>query len=235
MLKRPVIVLFTVIGYFPVFHCNAETFFIDNSLSILRGNSYKVGDDDRTVATFEHLSIHSWGDIFLFLDRLKSDNGDYETYTEISPRITPFFFDDSFVKSIGFSTTFELGEDFTNTLWGGSIDLNLPGFQHFALNFYRRVNEDEDDSYQLTPTWSIPFKLGKAEFLYDGFADWYIDHKGSSDEINFTSQLKYNAGRLFGIENKLYVGVEYVYWLNKFGIRKHADERNLNLLAKYHF
>ncbi len=227
--------ILVAVSIFLVFPCNAETFFSDNSLSILRGNDYRVGDDDRTVATFEHLSIHSWGDIFLFVDRLKSDNGDYETYTEISPRITLVTFDNSFVKSLGLSATFELGEDFTNTLWGGAIDLNIPGFQHFALNFYRRVNEDDEDSYQLTPTWSIPFKLGKAEFLYDGFTDWYIDHKGSSDEINFTSQLKYNAGRLFGIENKLYVGVEYVYWLNKFGIRKHADERNLNLLAKYHF
>jgi len=48
-------------------------------------------------------------------------------------------------------------------------------------------------------------------------------------------------------KNKLYLGVEYVYWDNKFGIRDgsllfkgakrcwDSDERNLNVLVQYHF
>lgn len=216
------------------FSCAAETLFSDNSLSLLRGNDYEVGDKDRTVFTYEHFSAHTWGDFFMFADRLQSDNGDRETYIELSPRLTMATFDDSFFKSVSVSTTAEIGDGFTHTLWGGAVDLNIPGFQHFALNFYHRVNEDLANNWQLTPTWAVPFKLGEVEFLYDGFIDWRSAYEDGSAEFNFTSQLKFNAGPLLGMKNKFYLGIEYVYWTNKFGIEG-VDERNPNLLVKYHF
>ncbi|MFT5852739.1 MAG: hypothetical protein ACI87J_002718, partial [Colwellia sp.] len=51
---------------------------------------------------------------------------------------------------------------------------------------------------------------------------------------NFTSQLKYNLASILDLDTKLYVGVEYAYWVNKFGIDG-VDENNINLLVKYHF
>jgi len=53
-------------------------------------------------------------------------------------------------------------------------------------------------------------------------------------QMNFTSQLKFNLASMLNLDTKLYVGVEYAYWNNKFGIEG-ADERNVNLLVKYHF
>ena len=51
---------------------SAETYFYDNSLTALYGQSYKVIESDQTVVTFEHYSANSWGDIFVFADRLMS-------------------------------------------------------------------------------------------------------------------------------------------------------------------
>ena len=214
--------------------CGAKILFADNSLSVLRGHGYEAGDPKRTVFTYEHFSAHTWGDAFVFADRLQSDDGGGETYIEVSPRLHFASFESGFVRSFGLSATAEIGDGFTHLLGGGAVDVNIPGFRFLSLNFYRRVNQDQSDSWQFTPAWAVPLRLGKAEFLYDGFIDWYTKNDDRAGEFNWTSQLKFNAGRILGIEKRLYLGIEYVFWLGKFGI-KDVDEKNLNLLVKYHF
>ena len=212
----------------------AKTLFADNSLSVLRGHDYEVGDPKRTVFTYEHFSAHTWGDVFVFIDRLQSDDGDGETYMEVSPRLSLASFESGFVKSFGLSTTAEVGDGFTHLLGGGAVDVNVPGLRFLQLNFYRRINQDQADSWQFTPVWAAGVSLGKAELLYDGFIDWYTKNSDREGEFNWTSQLKINVGSLAGLKKRIYVGVEYVFWLNKFGIRD-VDEKNLNALVKYHF
>ena len=60
----------------------------------------------------------------------------------------------------------------------------------------------------------------------------------SSDRVsgfNFTPQIKYNIGPMLGMKSgRLDVGMEYVYWKNKFG-QSGQDEKNANLLVKWHF
>ena len=103
-----------------------------------------------------------------------------------------------------------------------------------------------DDNEQITITWRFDLAGGKVRF--DGFLDavtaYDIIHKDptvdggktrSKSGFNFTPQLKYDIGRVLGMApKKLWGGVEYVYWENKFGVSR-WDERNLNLLLKWHF
>jgi len=225
----------------------AKQFWSDNSLSLLRGNDYEVGDLNRTVLTFEHVSGHSWGDIFLFADRLESDNKDRETYWEISPRLSIGNLMDKklkfgIIKDVLITTTAEINDTvpFTNYLYGPAIDVEIPGFAFLQLNFYRRNNEgDGDDNWQFTPVWAIPFSLGGQQLVYDGFADWVSGNDDNTPQLNFTSQLKWDLGALWQAPKTLYIGIEYVYWNNKFGIKDSSafktNERNLNALIKVHF
>lgn len=57
---------------------------------------------------------------------------------------------------------------------------------------------------------------------------------GKSPTMNFTSQLKYNLASLLSLDSEVFVGVEYVFWNDKFGISG-VNERNANLLVKVHF
>ncbi len=218
---------------------SAEMLWSSFSLSYLNGSDYEVGDPDRQVVTVEHASGHSWGDNFFFLDRLESDNGNSENYMELSPRLSLSSLTGSnlsfgLVKDVLLAGTWESGEGFDNVLAGVGVSLDLPGFKYFNANLYRANNDKSSDDTQLTLTWGLPFALSDAEFLYDGFIDWTTSESDKASEMNFTSQLKWNAGKLIGTSAPVYVGVEYAYWNNKFGIDG-VDERNPALLLKWHF
>ncbi|MBL4765196.1 MAG: nucleoside-binding protein [Colwellia sp.] len=212
----------------------AKTVWSDFSLTYLNGSNYEVGDKDREVVTFEYVSGTTWGDTFMFFDRLESSNGDVETYGEFSPRFKIKDFADSVIKSVYFAPSVELGPE-TNYLVGVGLDLDISYFDYFQLNTYFRNNGDGDNSEQLTLVWGLPI----GPLYYDGFMDYAtgVDNTMFGDteaQMNFTSQLKYNLASLLDLDTKLFVGIEYAYWNNKFGI-KGVDEKNVNLLVKYHF
>ena len=242
---------------------HAEMFWQDNSLSALHGKNYEVDyslstdDSTRTVFTFEHASGHSWGDLFLFSDYLTSDDGSNELYGEISPRLSLGKLGERDVefgpiKDVLLAGQLELGNmddpdrltatgpRFINKLAGIGFDLDAPGFSYLQANVYHRNNEKKADNEQLTLVWGLPFQLGGEEFLYDGFIDWTSASRDSHPSMNFTSQLKWDLGARSGNPKKLYAGIEYVHWNDKFGIKDgtfgiDSNERNINLLLKYHF
>ncbi|PCI60435.1 MAG: nucleoside-binding protein [Gammaproteobacteria bacterium] len=221
------------------FNLAAKTLWSDYSVTVLRGNNYEVGDSNRYVATFEYATGTTWGDSFMFIDRLISDNGDKEIYGEFSPRFKLSSMKNSFFQNIYLATTVEMenfvadsgfSNSFTNYLVGIGTDLKIPHFNYFQINFYKRNNELDKSNYQTTLVWGIPI----GALYYDGYLDYSTSTNNAKASLNFTSQLKYDISPALGLSSKLYVGVEYVFWQNKFGISG-VDEKNLNLLIKYHF
>lgn len=173
------------------------------------------------------------------MDRLRSQNGGNETYFELSPRLSFGKLsgkDLSFgpVQDVLLASTWEGGEEFNNYMLGLGFAFDIPGFRYANINFYKVNNEKTDDDAMLTVTWGYPFALGNVDFLYDGFIDWSTAQDDHASEMNFTSQLKMNIGKYMGLKSPLYIGMEYAYWNNKFGIQD-VDERNPALLVKYHF
>jgi len=215
----------------------AEQLWSTFSLSYLKGGHYQVGDSHRQVLTVEHASTHSWGDNFFFLDHTASDN-EVKNYFELSPRLSfsklsgkPL--QAGFLQDIFLATTWE-GGNFDNYLVGLGVSLAVPKFQYFKLNVYHANNELWDDDQQLTLTWGLPFSVFGMTCLYDGFIDYSTKSDTNAAEMNFTSQLKWDIGPYFDSKTPFYVGMEYNYWNNKYGIDG-VDERNPNVLIKWHF
>lgn len=222
----------------------AEILWQDFSVTALKGNDYRVDFPKQTVYTFEHVAGTSWGDSFLFADHLRGSNGDRSNYAEWSPRLSFGKLSSSElsygpIKDLLLASTIEMSEFQTNYLYGIGLDLAVPGFSFTQLNLYRRQNEDLDDSWQATLVWGLPFTLFGQQWLYDGFLDWASASKDQSAQMNLTSQLKWSLSPVFDLKSPLYLGIEYVYWLNKYGIKSSSnfrtDESNLNLLLKWHF
>ena len=221
---------------------SAELLWQDTSFSLLRGTDYEVGEEKRTVFTLEHASGHTWGSTFLFFDRLRGDNvtnGDaqHETYGEVTVSYD-LIKSDSFVKKVFASGHVELQESFTNYLVGPGVSLDIPGAAFFNATLFQKNNEGRDDQQQLTLSFKFPIAGGL--FVYDGFLDKTNKSDDQAASTNLTTQLKWDIGQsVFDIKpGKLFVGVEYVYWDNKFGIKDspafNTDERNANLLIKWH-
>ena len=225
---------------------SAETFFTDNSLTALYGENYEVGDSDKAVVTFEHFSAHSWGDVFVFGDRLMNQSMDgSETYIEVSPRFKVSGFDAGVIKNLYVATTWEMQEDEDNLLVGLGTDFNIPGFQNLSINAYQRLNDDGDNNYQTTTVWGVPFAIAGQNLMFDGFWDWATGSlNGKAGTSNFSDQVNGDAAPVFGASNKIYVGIEHAIWDNKYQIKDGTDfgggpldtnENVVSALVKVHF
>lgn len=197
--------------------------------------------------TLEHVSGHSWGGMFFFIDRVNSGEGAYdETYGELSPSISLAKFD-GFVKGINAAFTYEFSSSTTadvpapfnafsqdNYLAGVGVDLAIPGMDYFSATVYRSKNNTSFDSFydnQLTLVygWSV------GNVTLDGYLDYTPGRNGRKTELSIAPQLTYNVGPMLGLKNKVKVGIEYSYWRNKFATPEdNDDQHNASLLLKWH-
>ena len=234
----------------------------DNSLTYLNGIDFKVDPPKQQTVTFEHASGWSFGDLFIFVDGIKYNTeatngaGDGHTFFgEISPRLSLGKIsgaDLSFgpVKDVLLAATYEFGEDDVDSyLLGPAVDLNIPGFDYFQLNTYLRTTDgrrDGDNVWQITPVWSYTIPVGDSDLVIDGFMDWVVDNDDSYHaNLHFNPQIKYDLAKAMGWGKRFYVGVEYDYWSDKYGIDDDGfvgseilggtDQSAISLLAKAHF
>ncbi|MFD3302060.1 outer membrane protein OmpK [Aquipseudomonas alcaligenes] len=234
----------------------------DNSLTYLNGIDFKVDPPKQQTVTFEHASGWSFGDLFIFVDGIKYNTeatngaGDGHTfYGEISPRLSLGKIsgaDLSFgpIKDVLLAATYEFGEDDVDSyLLGPAVDLDIPGFDYFQLNTHLRTTDgrrDGDNVWQITPVWSYTIPVGDSDLVIDGFMDWVVDNDDSYHaNLHFNPQIKYDLAKAMGWGHKFYVGVEYDYWSDKYGIDDDGfvgseilggtDQSAISLLAKAHF
>ncbi len=213
-----------------------------SNIQILRGHNYELGEKQRTIITLEHAHGHKYGDTFGFFDLIKADGQDHTYYGELSPRLslskmTGYDFSYGIIKDLLISTTFEKAKDQgPQYLYGGAIDLNLPGFKFFKANAYIHDSTELDgETWQVTLSWNRPFEIGGVKLLAEGFADFQGDEGGRSPNQLIVPRLLVDIGDLAGYEQgKLMAGVEYSYWNNKFGIQG-SDESVPQAQLKWNF
>ncbi|MDH0895037.1 MULTISPECIES: outer membrane protein OmpK [unclassified Pseudomonas] len=234
----------------------------DNSLTYLNGIDFRIDPPRQQTVTFEHASGWSFGDLFIFVDGIKYNTeatngaGDGHTfYGEISPRLSFGKIsgaDLSFgpIKDVLLAATYEFGEDDVDAyLLGPAIDLDIPGFDFFQLNTYYREPDGKRDGsgvWQITPAWSYTIPVGNSDLVIDGFMDWVVDNDDSYHaNLHFNPQVKYDLAKAMGWGKRFYVGVEYDYWSDKYGIDDDSylgdeilggtDQSAISLLLKGHF
>ena len=240
----------------------------DNSLTYLNGVDFKIDPPKQQTVTFEHASGWSFGDLFVFVDGIKYNTeatngaGDGHTYYgEISPRLSfgkISGHDLSFgpIKDVLLATTYEFGEDDVDAyLIGPALDLDIPGFDFFQLNTYLRTTDGKrngDHVWQITPAWSYTIPVGNSDLVIDGFMDWVVDNDDSHHDrdpyhanLHFNPQIKYDLAKAMGWGKRFYVGIEYDYWSNKYGIDDDSylgdkvlggtNQNTASLLLKAHF
>ncbi len=226
----------------------AEIHWWDVNFSAWHGKNFEVGSAKRNTLTVEGAFSSSWGDFFGFMDKVNYDGGSSDWYGEFSPRFSlkklnliemkdnRLFSDLSIATSIEWSS-----EDMTNQLLGLGTDVNIPGIKVVQFMIYRRFNEHTRDNWQITPVWIAPFMIADTNFLLDGFIDWTSSATNIKSSFHFSTQLKLDIGQFYNYNynNKLYIGIRYELWRNKFGIENDlsivkSNENNLTFIIKWH-
>ena len=134
---------------------------------------------------------------------------------------------------------------------GPMVGLDVPGFAEVGIEAYKETNHNGfspypqggdvtfKTTYVLAADWGIPFAGGS--FKWTGFAD-HIGAKGygTVPETLINTAVMYDAGKaMTGMPNRLWVGLAYEYWRNKFGNDASkvpgAKASTPMLRAEYHF
>lgn len=232
----------------------------NNSLSYLDGRHYTVNPGNQRTLTVEHANAWKYGDTFAFVDitafsgKVDPGTGSVAYYGEFAPRFslgkaTGRVIGAGPVTDVLLATAYEFGEgDVETWLIGPGVDLQVPGLDYLQLNLYRRHPQHggRDHQWQVTPAWAWTVPLGRSDLLVDGFIDWVVDNgRTRHAHLHFNPQVKYDLGKALGWGAKvLYVGFEYDYWKNKYGIDDDGtvgrdvfggtDQNTASLLLKAH-
>ena len=212
--------------------CRAEDFFgfSDTSVSLLTGWGYALPGDHLSALTLENSNDWLGGDFYGFLDAtLQHDHPAHRHrwYFEASPRfslakLAGLDFGDGMLRDVLVATTWERGEN-GNESWllGAGVTLALPGFSFFKANLYARNDRSLGagfDDLQITVNWSFPFKISRYKFLTNGFSDYVFGYGPRARNFHFSPQIRVDVGDLRGRPGKYYLGLEFDYWDNQYGI-----------------
>jgi len=244
------------------------------SISYLKNiNDFQLlSNEDIGVITLEYAGKYTWGDSFVFFDRLNASADEYaprkqKNYLEASARLSiPFLLDqsafnlatgstsahDSVIKDYFFAGTLEyaylnvksadinneithFSSTTTNTLLGLGIAWHSDFFSYLNTNFYYAKNEQQANDYQLTVTFAKSFQLADLSFKTNGYLDWSSAAQDHKTSFHFSPQVLLDLGATFYRAKILYVGIEYSYWRNKYGLANIDDEHTVSAMVKLSF
>ncbi|WP_150051666.1 MULTISPECIES: outer membrane protein OmpK [Methylomonas] len=233
----------SILASFAITPCLADWMLWSVSeIQYLHGANYREpfnpNDVSRSLITVTHSHGWDFGRNFFFMDVMFSEAGEPsqtqlygEEYSTLSMgKLTGLDLSYGIVKDFGLTGGINLGENldapysgYRAWLYGVSVDLDIPGFDYFNIDFLRqRVTEPDDvgTSWQITPVWKFPFEIAGSRWSFEGFAD-FIGAKGNHQARQALAQpqLRLDVGDLFEHRNHLFIGLEYQYWHNKYGIK----------------
>ena len=193
---------------------------------------YDTPTGNMTTVTVNHYSTWKYGDNFAFVDMQRGNFRDGKgatLYAEWHPRL---FLNKlglpagGFVKNWGLAGEINQGHAFQALLGGLGLDLAIPGFQVAGLNVFYRYDtvyipgivQIYNHTWQVSPFWDIPFKIGPTSWTFNGFVDVTTN---SEDDIDVMAQpeLLLDVGAFFGAPGKLHAGVEWY-------VHRYADPAN---------
>ncbi len=204
--------------------------FSDTSVSVLTGWGYELPGDHLSAFTLENSNGWIGGDFYGFVDVRKQHDHPVNTntwYGELSPRFSLVKMADlalrgGFVKDLLIATTWERGEDGNESyLIGAGVSVDIPSFRFFKANLYARKDKSRGagfDDMQFTFAWRYPFQLGNYQLVTGGTSDFVFGWGPRERNLHIVPQLLLDVGEMHGKPGKYYLGLEFDYWINQFGV-----------------
>jgi len=206
----------------------ARAEFGTTNFQLLQGYNFEkdvnqTSDKKLTTITINHFSTFAYGDNFFFADYGRGKDFGFGAgdgvYSEWHPRL---FLNKvmgqgqgtGLIKNWGLAGEVNMGSAFHAYLAGLSADFNIPGFQVAGLSLYYRYDKFADHTWQVSPWWDVPFKIGPTSWTFNGFVDVTTNRDGDLD-VMAQPELLLDVGAFAGAPGKFHVGCEwYVHSFN---------------------
>ncbi|MDH5542601.1 MAG: nucleoside-binding protein [Nitrospinota bacterium] len=199
---------------------------------------------DTDILTFQHASGWAYGDTFYFIDYLqdnvKDGFNDSDVYGELYINLSMgkvLGQDVSVgpVRDLGIIFGLNAGADANvrKMLPGIRLSWDIPGFAFLNTDITAYIDRNggvssggapkESDSFMVDLNWAYPFMSFGSSFSIEGHVE-YIEAR--TNEFNDKAeswilgqpQIRYDLGAdVNGVRDKLFVGIEWQYWMNKLG------------------
>jgi nucleoside-specific outer membrane channel protein Tsx len=211
-------------------------------------------DVPKNVFTFENAAAGRWWSSYLFVDVLRSwseaDANAKEVYGEWYPTLSLRGVSGrerskGVLADVGITVGLNTGVRSNGpspfaVLPGLTFSLNVPGFDFFSVNtlayidrgrFQGQPTDCTATGFQVTPSWSLPIRAGKTTLKVNGFVDFTTRHANCEAQILTTPRVMLDLSAYWQKPGVLYVGFDWVYWHNKYGISGLKDNLVLPVLV----
>ncbi len=208
------------------------------------GNPFSEADHQTVVFTVQQFSEWKFGDSFFFVDYL--DDGacdgfnDRDFYGEWYPTLSLGKLwkkerQSGPIRDFSLIGGVNAGGDakVLKYLPGLRISWDLPGFLFLNTDLTAYIDDNTgllgggapktDNSFMFDVSWALPFDLGQQSFAIFGHAEYLGSRENELGQrvegsILAQPQFLWDLGKaMAGTPQKLMVGIEYQYWLNKLG------------------
>lgn len=191
-----------------------------------------TGNEQLTTLTVNHFSTWRYGDHLVFVDLYRGDLPE-ETESMVYAEWHPRLFINRLLGTKGnllgvfreFGLAFEVnqGHNFYAYMAGVGGDLALPVPGTVSLNLFYRYDSAQlfgadvtNHTWQVSPSWVIPFGVGPASLLFAGFVDVSGANDNEDVDVLAQPQLLVDVLRLAGgPEGKLWAGLEWYLHYNE--------------------
>ncbi|BAL26910.1 DUF5020 family protein [Azoarcus sp. KH32C] len=217
----------------------------ETDVQVLNGTRFRdpgIHDEvTKTTITLQHVSGYAYGRNYFFIDsywgtknapRANDIYGEYYHYLSLG-KTTGATFGGSVLKDVSLTAGVNAGATTGGAgtrilLYGVTLDFTVPGFSYLNVDLlayddrsqFNGVQTHYRNSYQVTPVWRLPFSIGGTQWSFEGFCDFIgARGQGTVNQTLCQPQLRFDLGQLVsGRRDAIYVGTEYQYWRNKYGI-----------------
>lgn len=202
------------------------------------------GDEFTHIFTIQHADGWKYGDNFFFVDFLNDSKDDNFNDSDYYGELYSYF---SFSKIFGRSFKFGPISDFglvaginiandpkvIKYLPGFRLSWDVPGFAFFNTVFTAYLDRssgidsggapEENDSFMVDVSWAYPINIGRHSFSIEGHIEYIGERENEfgdrvSEWFLGQPQFRYDLGKtLFNRPNRLFIGAEWQFWINKLG------------------
>lgn len=209
-----------------------------SNIQQLYGRDFEFGEPERYTTTIEHANGWALGKNFFFVDLVPRNDIGLEVYAELYSylslnKLTDMDLSIGFIKDVSIFAGLNISnkpehDHFAAYLAGLSLDLSNKYFDYLQLDLAVYKNDAVSHKYgfQITPVWSYPFDIASVKFKFRGFTDFRTGNTNNSGIFHILAQpqMLLDIGDLLANKpDTFYIGTEYSYWHNKFGV-KGVDE-----------